>query len=157
MLICLIASASYAQPVSAPAGTALHAYNSTFTVKTTPDTTVNADTTYLANISSLTTDYNVTYRGALQNVTGTTGGYIYAQGSDDYLTWYNVHRSGIESTVSTDSITVSLTSGAVQTFNYKWPSHQYYFYRIVFRATGTQTSVMTGTADLRKKVVIVSQ
>ena len=150
LMICLTATVSFGQkPLNAYSGTG-------YVAKSTPDTTVNTDTTYLANTSGYTTDYNVGWEATITNVSGTTGGTVTAQGSDDNINWYPVVSSALEMTTQTTTITVSgLTGGATKTFTYKWPSHQFTYYRLQFITSGTQTSVMTGAAWLRKKVVIV--
>lgn len=150
MLICLSGGATFAQ-------SALSAATATYTAKSTPDTLVNADTSYLYNNSIYTTDYNVGWQCSIANVTGTTGGTVQAQGSDDNVNWYPVIGSATEMTTQTTTVTVSgLTAGSTQAFMYKWPSHQFAYYRVRFISSGTQTSVMTGRQYLRKKVVAIT-
>lgn len=131
------------------------AYIGNFTLRTNgyPDTTVNADTSYLTvSSSALIGQYNVFIQGAVNNISGTTGGTVTCQGSNDFVTWYACSTSSVEPSGLTSSYTISsLTSAAVSSFGFYFPDHTFTYYRVRFISSGTQTSSVTGILWYRKR------
>lgn len=154
LLILSLCLVSFGVTAQSTGSIPLKAYNANFVAKATPDTTTNTDTTYLANVSALTSSYDVTYQVTLTNVSGTSTGTITTQGSDDGVIWYSVTGSTTE--VAAQTLTVSLTSAATMSPDWKWPTHFFAYYRVRYISGGTQTSVMVGKAWLRKRNVITS-
>ena len=114
-------------------------YDATFTAKSTPDTTVNTDTTYLYwdmkdQIGDLYFDIITT------KLTGTAGGTIILQGSYDGTTWINVINDSSQAVITT-TYTISNTTHAY----YILKMHPFIKYRVRLIYSGTQTSVCTGS------------
>jgi hypothetical protein len=107
------------------------------------DTTVNTDTTILYLYSNtLNTPSKVrSIQATVTRLSGTTGGYVLLQGTNDRIVWKDVN---------TDTLTISsLSSGSQSKI---WTSDfqqskgtQYAAYRLWFKSTGTQTSILIGT------------
>lgn len=145
---------------------ALTALNAAGTVKATPDTTTNTDTTYLVLSDGSTgikpyNEYNdlVYYWSIVPGITGTTTGSIVLQGS--MTGTFSASESPISDWVTLTPVTsystadsVSYTSpaaGFTASRKYKQftiTTNQYKYHRIRFISGGTQTSVITGRVSV---------
>ena len=114
------------------------------------DTTTNPDTTYL--VMTTNGDGSITYPGDLvynwtnTNISGTTGGSVIYQGSMTgtfaVATGWTTLVNDKTGALVTDTVTVSgTTKGTLIIKNNTWK-----YVRARYISSGTQTSVMTGTA-----------
>jgi hypothetical protein len=128
--------------------------------KTTPDTTVNTDTTYLYSGRSDANQWNISYSWtAIPSISGTTTsvtvvvpqgsntGTFAAYGSGD---WVNLITDATQATVIAPAQTSGTypvhISGSTAVYGYlQLPKCQFKYVRLVVVTAGTQTSVYTGT------------
>ncbi len=110
------------------------------------DTTSNTDTSivYLnpSNSSTATTKSKVTsFQASVLRVSGTVGGYVLLQYTNDFLAWKDVN---------TDTLTItSLTSGYQSKIWTNTAGTSAAAYRLWYKSTGTQTSTLTGSVCRR--------
>ncbi len=125
----------------------LSAMTANGTLKSTPDTTVNVDTTYLYASRSDANQWDVTYEWSIvPSITGTTTGTIIVQGSNtgtyavvgDWVTLIS------DVTQYNGSSSISVT-GSTTIGYFIFPRCQFKYVRIRYISAGTQTSVLTGT------------
>lgn len=129
----------------------LLAYTAAYVRKSTPDTLVNTDSSYLAT-GAIQAFYDMYFVVTNTKVSGTVGGTIVCQGSmtggTSNTEWNTIANNKAEAPFITDTFTA--TNGTLR-FEYHIPNHQFTYYRVRYiNSGGTQSSVMTGTAYLRK-------
>lgn len=125
-----------------PAYNTLTAYTANFTRKTTPDTMVNTDSSYLVANTMDYRNFDLNFVYTLTKVSGTiSGGTVVFQGTNDDSQWWTLKSSAIQSVETAD--TVTLTNASI-TKQFNILQSQYSHVRARFIPTGTQTSVANG-------------
>lgn len=110
---------------------------------TTNDTTVNTDTSFVWFGSVL--GWNLTVQWTETNVTGTTGGTVIYQGSNDNVNWYTLAADTTQCNACLASATISgLTAAATTTKLAIFRNFQFPYIRARLTTTGTQTSFING-------------
>lgn len=123
---------------------ALVPYKANFTKKTNgADTTSNTDTTYLVLPGIDIRGYQFQADITNTKVSGTVGGSVIMQGSNDFSNWFTVKNYA--SVVVGVSDTTTLTNTNSQIFTYGLHSCDFLYVRWRFITSGTQTSYPTGT------------
>jgi hypothetical protein len=130
----------------------LKAYTAAGVVKVR-DTTTNTDTSYLWLPGGEANSWNVGLNFVNTQITGTTGNTMIVQGSNDATSvltghWYTIKNSVTQS-ITSQALGIADTATTVGVyFQFNVPTCQYKYLRIRNITSGTQTSVMTGTAWL---------
>lgn len=107
------------------------------------DTTTNTDTSNLFTSSVL--GWNVGVQWVVKNVTGTTGASVIYQGSNDNANWYTVMTDTVVCNSCLATVTVSgLTSAATTTKAALFKGFPFYYLRVRYITSGTQTSYING-------------
>lgn len=105
---------------------------------------MNADTSIIYIYSSaLSVPSKVrSIQATVKNVSGTTGGYVLLQGTNDLLVWKDINTD----TLIITGLSSSGYASKIWTSEFKQSNGtQYARFRLWFKTTGTQTSIMTGT------------
>ena len=107
------------------------------------DTTTNTDTSNLFTGAVL--GWNVGVQWVVKNVTGTTGGTVIYQGSNDNVNWYAVMTDTVICNSCLATVTVSGLTGAATTVKAAlFKGFPFYYLRARYITSGTQTSYITG-------------
>ena len=124
---------------------AMTPYKADFTKKTNGyDTTTNTDTSYLvAGVGLNLLGYQWQADVINTKVSGTVGGSVILQGSNDLTTWWTVKN--YSSVITGVSDTTTLTNTTSQTFTYGLHSCDFKYVRLRAITSGTQTSYLRAT------------
>lgn len=117
-------------------------YTAAFAKKTTPDTTVNTDTTYLVCATTSVQNYPIQVDITNTKVSGTVGGSVIMQGSNNLTTWWTLKNYSTDMYGTSDTTTLT---NATLTMPYGLSVCRYKYLRWRFITSGTQSSVPTGT------------
>lgn len=125
------------------------AFTQRMSVSAAEDTLTNTDTAYLT--TSVTGSYDLQFKLTVTKISGTVGGAVILQGSNDNSTWFSLNSgdNGAADTQYQDTATV--TNG---TASYWWNlpkvNATYQYYRLRHISSGTQVSAPVGTLYYRK-------
>jgi hypothetical protein len=118
------------------------------------DTASNTDTTYLY-FTAVSAGYNIHCKAVYTRISGTAGGTLLFQGSDDNSNWFTL-ANNLEGTVSSqyaDTATFSSLSSGTSTKDFFYAgtkAYKYKYFRIRLITSGTQTGSFAGTTYYRK-------